>query len=410
MIRRLCHHHHVGSKQHITLGGGISFTNSIRNSGTTRISTGNMNGTYCRLNINSSIINHTGTSSSMMRSTSSSISQRHVMMTSSISLLSYPMTTMIRNNAMMTTSRTNATTSTTMTGGTMIRSIINSTKMTTASTTRTISCHNWKQKLLSHNHRRYYSSTTTKKNSSSSSSSSTKQEKGPKSMSFMEWYEGHLSRHPIYTKMITGSILWGLGDVVAQIIPPLFFPTPAIGTVTTADEAAATTESNSTLSSIINHYDTIRTIRACTFGCIFHAPLSHLHFNLLEYMTIRTGFTGYYIPLFKTIMEQFVYWSWFSNSLYHGIMEILTSMTINPTAIYNRIADVLWETQKAQWIFWIPIQLLNFQYIPVRHQLNVVLLTSIVWTALLSMWYPPNTTPKIEKEVALLSTEESEKK
>jgi hypothetical protein len=40
-------------------------------------------------------------------------------------------------------------------------------------------------------------------------------------------------------------------------------------------------------------------------------------------------------------------------------------------------------------VFWIPVQLLNFKFVPVRHQLNVVLLTSIVWTALLSMWYPP---------------------
>lgn len=39
--------------------------------------------------------------------------------------------------------------------------------------------------------------------------------------------------------------------------------------------------------------------------------------------------------------------------------------------------------------FWIPVQLLNFRFVPIRHQLNVVLCTSIVWTALLSMWYPP---------------------
>jgi len=45
--------------------------------------------------------------------------------------------------------------------------------------------------------------------------------------------------------------------------------------------------------------------------------------------------------------------------------------------------------QQAQWVFWIPVQLLNFNFVPVRHQLNVVLCTSIVWTALLSMWYPP---------------------
>ena len=76
--------------------------------------------------------------------------------------------------------------------------------------------------------------------------------------------------------------------------------------------------------------------------------------------------------------------------MYHGAMGAMQGMT--PQQIYDRIADVLWETQKAQWVFWIPIQLLNFQFIPVRHQLNVVLLTSIVWTALLSAWYPPTET------------------
>ena len=67
---------------------------------------------------------------------------------------------------------------------------------------------------------------------------------------------------------------------------------------------------------------------------------------------------------------------------------------MTPSQIYDRIADVLWETQKAQWVFWIPVQLLNFQFVPVRHQLNVVLLTSIVWTALLSAWYPPEDSEK----------------
>ena len=104
--------------------------------------------------------------------------------------------------------------------------------------------------------------------------------------------------------------------------------------------------------------------------------------------------------------------------MYHGAMGAMQGMT--PTQIYDRIADVLMDTQKAQWVrtcyhgstnpvmsdhyiatsksifrffvmqvFWIPVQLLNFNFVPVRHQLNVVLLTSIVWTALLSMWYPP---------------------
>ena len=48
------------------------------------------------------------------------------------------------------------------------------------------------------------------------------------------------------------------------------------------------------------------------------------------------------------------------------------------------------------------MQLLNFRFIPVRHQLNVVLLTSIVWTALLSTWYPPQESATEEEERKLV--------
>ena len=71
---------------------------------------------------------------------------------------------------------------------------------------------------------------------------------------------------------------------------------------------------------------------------------------------------------------------------------------------YDRIADVLWDTQKAQWVFWIPVQLLNFNFVPVRHQLNVVLLTSVVWTALLSAWYPPAEEGKSEENTKVIET------
>lgn len=77
--------------------------------------------------------------------------------------------------------------------------------------------------------------------------------------------------------------------------------------------------------------------------------------------------------------------------MYHGAMGAMQGQSLDQ--IVQRIKDVLWETQKAQWVFWIPIQLINFRLVPVRHQLNVVLLTSIVWTALLSAWYPPEPVP-----------------
>ena len=120
--------------------------------------------------------------------------------------------------------------------------------------------------------------------------------------------------------------------------------------------------------------------------------------------------------------------------MYHAAMGAMQGQ--GPQEIYDRICDLLMDMQKAQWVrihqsydryhhdsnsrtnyknefispsspfasfflqaFWIPVQLINFNFVPVRHQLNVVLLTSVVWTALLSMWYPPieAKTPEVTK-------------
>lgn len=203
----------------------------------------------------------------------------------------------------------------------------------------------------------------------SKASDSTKAEATKKSGSFVDWYEGHLQARPVVTKMGTGCILWGIGDAVAQLVPQMS-ETKAEGNESKPFE-----------------YDMARTGRACLFGFALHAPTSHLHFNFLEWLTNRVGVTGLGIPIFKTFMEQFVYWGWVSNAMYLSAMGAMQGHS--STDIYNKIHDNLWDLMKAQWAFWLPVQALNFQFVPVRHQLNVVLVVSIVWTALLSFWYPP---------------------
>jgi hypothetical protein len=101
--------------------------------------------------------------------------------------------------------------------------------------------------------------------------------------SFVQWYEGHLHARPVWTKMVTGSLLWSAGDCVAQVVPRM-------------------ASSDANLPAF--HYDWPRTGRAAFFGFAIHAPASHVHFNFLEWMTNRLGVTGLTIPIFKTIMEQ----------------------------------------------------------------------------------------------------------
>ena len=124
-----------------------------------------------------------------------------------------------------------------------------------------------------------------------------------KKVSFMEWYEGHLQARPVQTKMVTGSILWGLGDVVAQVVPQVFFDN------NDQNDGAKKDGSNGALSKSLSpmdefSYDYLRTARAMIFGFGIHAPLSHAHFNFLEWMTVRGGFTGLNIAVFKAFMEQ----------------------------------------------------------------------------------------------------------
>jgi hypothetical protein len=99
---------------------------------------------------------------------------------------------------------------------------------------------------------------------------------------FLQWYEGHLSLRPVFTKMVTGCLLWGVGDAVAQIVPHM--------------------ASESKDKEFV--YDWPRTGRASFFGFALHAPTSHVHFNFLEYLTHRVGVTGLGIPVFKAVMEQ----------------------------------------------------------------------------------------------------------
>lgn len=105
--------------------------------------------------------------------------------------------------------------------------------------------------------------------------------------SWMAWYEHHLQTRPVPTKMITGGSLWGIGDVVAQTFPYV---------------SASVSASNSALPPF--QWDAARTGRAAFFGCVLHAPTSHVHFNFLEWMTKKIGVTGLAIPVFKTFMEQ----------------------------------------------------------------------------------------------------------
>lgn len=171
-------------------------------------------------------------------------------------------------------------------------------------------------------------------------------------------YEDSLERLPLATKMVTSGVLYGLGDVIAQQI---------------RSECC---------------FDSERFLRAVAYGGIFYPPFAHAHFNFLEWLVVSQWVVPTkFVPWVKMGLEQFVYWSYFSNAYYHVVLGVLQGMSLRQ--VQRRLWGTLWDTLLAQWALWVPVQVLNFRFVPVRHQLGVVLVVSLVWTTFLSLAFPP---------------------
>ena len=206
---------------------------------------------------------------------------------------------------------------------------------------------------------------------------------------FADWYEEHLARSPLLVKAVTSALLYGAGDLIAQ--------------------AAVTSHAGPSHPHYRGgggggggdyaRFDGARLARAVAYGGIFYPPLAHAHFNFLEYLVVaRWRLDASAVPWAKMAIEQFIYWSYFSNAYYHVVIGALQGFT--PLACLHRLSLTLWPTMKAQWALWVPAQVINFKYVPLRHQLNFVLVLSLAWTTFLSLAFPPEVTREANVAIA----------
>ncbi|XP_064404738.1 uncharacterized protein LOC135349981 [Halichondria panicea] len=176
-----------------------------------------------------------------------------------------------------------------------------------------------------------------------------------RSFSPMAWYNKQLKRAPLVTKSITSGILFGSGDVIAQVV---------VGN---------------------DRFDIARFGRAWIFGTFLLGPLSHLHFNFLEWLVVRKlALQGNSMSLAKMFVDQFTYWAAGINTIY-----LFTLPKLEGRSVEDSVANVkerLWDVLKANWMVWPVAQFVNFRFIPVPHQLNFVLIVSLFWATYLS-WF-----------------------
>lgn len=97
----------------------------------------------------------------------------------------------------------------------------------------------------------------------------------------------------------------------------------------------------------------------------------------------RLGLPTRLIPLAKICTELFVYWYYFTSAMYHLSMGLMEGIGLKGTI--ERVRRNFWKTATASWIYWGPASLLNFTFVPLRHQLMITNVLGIGWTTWLAL-------------------------
>jgi len=171
-------------------------------------------------------------------------------------------------------------------------------------------------------------------------------------------YDAMLMKYPMITKAVTSCTVVGTGDVIAQKL-------------TTDDFSHA------------------RLSNGLFFVFWISVPLSHVHLNFLHWLvTKKLAIHGKNLmPLTKMVIEQFGYWTPSFLVMYHSFLGYSDGLT--STEIIERVKLLFWPSLKANWALWPLAQIINFKFIPIRHQINFGMTISLGWSAYLSFLANP---------------------
>ena len=175
-------------------------------------------------------------------------------------------------------------------------------------------------------------------------------------------YETLLRRRPVSVKATTGCIVAFCGDLIAQ-----------------RAEATRLESKDSWV------YDAKRAAALMSLGGVWNGPLMHAYFNMLERRFPQAG--GLTNLLSKTCINQLctnpfvflpLFFSW--TGMAYGR---------SPHEIFCKAKREYWDSLRATWAVFTPVNFINFWLVPVRHQVTVNVAASFVYNTALSLIAAP---------------------
>lgn len=185
-------------------------------------------------------------------------------------------------------------------------------------------------------------------------------------------YERVLARRPVAVKTLTGAVVSWVSDALAQRIEDPVAP-----------------------------YDSDRGNALTSLGAVWNGPCLHVYFEWLERLFPQRRGLHSMAPkvlITQLILNPFIYlpmfYSW--TAIYYG-------RSVDETL--QKVRREYWPSLYAAWAVFTPVNLANFYYVPVRHQVNVTLAASFVFNTAISLIAAPR-----QSDVAVVAQPDSEPK
>ncbi|TMW58708.1 hypothetical protein Poli38472_010267 [Pythium oligandrum] len=172
-------------------------------------------------------------------------------------------------------------------------------------------------------------------------------------------YSRLLETKPVTTKVVTACTIAGLGDVTCQFI------------IEKSDKL-----------------DVKRTAIFTFLGGVVVAPILHVWYR---FMSTTIPGLGTQAVLKRLAMDQLG----FAPTFLPIFFTMLLTLEGVPETIPEKVRTEWWPTTKANWVVWVPAQLINFRFVPGNLQVLFANFVGFFWNSYLS-YVSHATTPKIE--------------
>ncbi|AET38430.1 ethanol metabolism protein Ecym_2728 [Eremothecium cymbalariae DBVPG len=174
--------------------------------------------------------------------------------------------------------------------------------------------------------------------------------------SLLRFYSSSLKTHPKTTNAMMTGVLFGIGDIIAQL------------------QFADTPDTN---------YNPMRTLRPFIYGAFIFSFIGDKWYRILNTKIKISGKpTDHWMNTVARVVFDQLFFAPVGIPFYFSVMTLMEGGSF--LQVKERLNEIWWSTLVTNWAIWPAFQFCNFSLLPVQHRLLAANLMSIFWNTFLS--------------------------